>query len=724
MTAGESDGFFVNFFDQDPAAQAQLQQLASQLQPNDAGSLFDYCPTADEFQRRFIDSTADIVRLLAPAGSGKTQSIVNLVLSKAAAGDPVSRSLILTFDNAAATSLRQKFRDGMKAHNVAGQPQVMTLNSFGYSHFRGVLSNQYGALKLGNDVSSDGRTAVRAALDDLRNQRRDVGDLLPRRLGFRVYLQLISHLKNNIFLHETLKSSPEERLRFLKVAADLRLLDPWLAPLAGRADQDRAQSLVVSALLYIYAQYEKVMRSHRHVDFDDQKLLPYLAFLDNPALASAAMAAYTTVIVDEFQDINRLDFELLCVLARGKRLIVVGDDDQAIYAFRGCSAHYIMGFAEHIGREVETHILRRNYRCPKNVVEMGNRLIRNNPQRVEKDQVADRADDADFQFWHCVNSASEAQIIARTIRHIYSQKSAKGFQYGDVAILFRMNCQSLPLQMALILEEIPYHCRRDENVIVSQTMEQLLGLIRLHLRLLADPSYHSKADTRLLCECFFRYLPKGADEPFHKLVEARGGYLPAADNVNGTLPFQYPCTLAEFRRALRVLLTPATPFRLVEAIGGAFKSLGGLIGSLEEAVNDQLPLGELADIAGRFKGDTRQFHALLQGLLEKVRGGLYHEEEGDAVNLLTYFRAKGRQWNCVFLPGVNQKVIPHARSHVEDERRLFYVALTRATSELGISFVRNAVRCPVEPSQFLEEIGLTGAVEKRAALLPLEPPTS
>jgi DNA helicase II / ATP-dependent DNA helicase PcrA len=120
------------------------------------------------------------------------------------------------------------------------------------------------------------------------------------------------------------------------------------------------------------------------------------------------------------------------------------------------------------------------------------------------------------------------------------------------------------------------------------------------------------------------------------------------------------------------------------------------------------------DIASRFKGDTEHFHEMISGQLTRVQGGLYHAEEGDAVNLLTYFRAKGRQWHTVMIPGANQKIIPHGRSKVDDERRLFYVAVTRATHSLTLSYVRQAVRSAVEPSQFLEEMGVDGAEEKRA----------
>ena len=276
-----------------------------------------------------------------------------------------------------------------------------------------------------------------------------------------------------------------------------------------------------------------------------------------------------------------------------------------------------------------------------------------------------------------------------------------------------MNSQSLPLQIALILEEIPYHCRQDENIIVSDTMKKLLGLIGLHMSLRTRPKECSLPDTTLICNCILRYTNERDVQRLHSEIERSGGYLQFAQSSDRTALLS-GLTRADFRRAMEELVKDATPLELVQRITTNFKHLGGIIGSLEDAINNSLPLGEIVDIASRFKGDVPQFHALLTDLLQKVEGGLYHTEEGDAVNLLTYFRAKGRQWNTVIIPGANQKVIPSSRANVEDERRLFYVAVTRATSNLIISYVRHAVRSKVEPSQFIAEMGLDGAEEKRA----------
>jgi DNA helicase-2/ATP-dependent DNA helicase PcrA len=722
MDFSNDDGFvFEDMFALDAASERRLDEIARQFRPLEGTRLFEFSPEADAEQQRFIDSEAKTIRLLAPAGSGKTQSIANRVIRRASRGESLDRFLILTFDNAASQSLREKFRAGLEAIPALapGNVEVLTLNKFGYGLFRGVLNDRYRRLTLGNPPERDQHEALHRALRDLESMRPDVHELLPRQLARRVYLDLIATLKNNLVLPDDLfdKQAGDGRRRFLDLCRANRLLEPWLAALQGRPDERDAGRLVVNALGNLYRRYRDLMRNHNRIDFEDQKLLPYLALAEDDRLARAAAGRYACVIVDEFQDINLLDFELIRLIARDKQLIVVGDDDQAIYAFRGCSPDYILRFGEHIGREVETHTLRVNYRCPRNVVEMSNRLIQHNCDRIDKQPIAHSGHDADVRLWHCLNSASEAQVLARTIKRLHVDLGGDGFRYADVAILYRMNSQSLPLQMALIHEEIPYHCRKQDNIIVSDTMEKLLGLIALHLKLVADPAYRSPADTKLLCDCYFRNVRDCDLGPLHRLVEREGRYDKAASAAAREADTQGKFT-QNFAKAVAILFPMTSPAQLVRGIAQHYKNLGGsLVGSLDQAIQDQLPLGELVDIASRFRGNAAQFHEVVSGLLARVQGGLFHEKEGDAVNLLTYFRAKGRQWHTVMIPGANQKVIPDARADVDDERRLFYVAVTRATHNLILSYVRQAVRCPVEPSQFLLELGAGRAEEKRAGAI-------
>lgn len=494
-------------------------------------------------------------------------------------------------------------------------------------------------------------------------------------------------------------------------------LEPWLGAWRGTPREREAVSRVPAIIAFLFHEYNKELRSRRKVDFDDQKLLSYGHLLANPGSPASVMATYGEVIVDEFQDINTLDFELIRILAESKSLVVVGDDDQAIYAFRGCSPDYIINLDERIGRKGELHILKTNYRCPRNVVEIANKLIAFNTKRLKKSQEANRSDDAHIHFWHCLNAGSEAQIIARTIKKLYDTKSSKNWDYSDVAILTRLNHQCLPIQIALIMEEIPFHCDKKNNILVNDLMTKLLGLMGLHLKLQEDRNHYSVEDTRLLMECLGRFSDDWKKRSIHNLVAESGGYFDVFPEER-ILP--WGIRPMDFRNAVQELLKPGAPKDVIERISRCFKNMNGIAGDLETAVTeDYLPLGEFADIASRFKGTTREFFDVMSGLKEKVEGGLYQEKEGTGVNILTYFKCKGRQWDTVFIPGANQKIIPQTKrdSNIEDERRIFYVAVTRATANLFFSYVRSTVKSKVEPSQFLGELGLTGAEEKRAGVL-------
>jgi len=687
---------------------AVLEPLLRRFAPSSSPPRRQFTLEVDADQRAFVESDRPLIRLLAPAGSGKTQSIANRVMYGVNSGTPLESYLLLTFDNAAALSLRSRLTAGFQDSDRTVQPRVHTLNSFGNSLLFGLLRDSVGGLSLGENPAKTQDVAMRRVLKDIQYKHAELADLLPRNLKRRVYLDLVSYLKNNLIDARRL-GEVEARKNLLTLLAGGRLLDPWLAPFKGSADLRTATIRVINALMSVYVQYDAVLKGDGHIDFDDQKLLPYHLLRESPKLQAAATARFSEVIVDEFQDINRLDFELIRLLAKGKKLTVVGDDDQAIYGFRGCSPAYIIDFERLCGAPVHTCVLSTNYRCPKNVVETSTALIRQNTYRVEKHPVAHSTTDADIDVWHGANSASEAKIISRQIRQIVDTSNAT-IGLGDVAVLFRMNSQSLPLQLSLIVEGIPYHCRKEDNIILSDTMQRILDLVGLHLRLREAQDFVDRPSARLLCDCYFRFSPDDLSRQLVAAASTGRGFVEGANRLAGTGKFT-----AAFTRAIDGLLSNQTPERLLLHIGESFPNVGGLIGTLEDAVENRVPLAELVDVASRFRGTTQEFYEHLHGLLQQARGGLYHSSPEAAVNLLTYFRSKGRQWHTVFLPGVNQRVIPHVKAPIEDERRLMYVAVTRATANLRVSYVRTAVGDKVAISQFIGEMGLGPGRERRAA---------
>ena len=487
---------------------------------------------ADAHQRRVIECRSHTIRIVAPAGSGKTQTIVERVLGRIAEGVPAERVLVLTFDRAARRSLVERLASRSRERGIdASACTVSTLNAFGAALLRRhaprepravadepladrLLAKACGEVGAGEELASQG-PIVRELFALLKNALHD-----PRSDGRKAFARFLAR-------------NPVAADRLAELSADVPGADP--DTIAG-----------------LYAATEREMRRAGVIDFDDQKLRA-LAVLDGKEVRAHVERSWSEVVVDEFQDINRLDFELVRRLAGCADLVVTGDDDQAIYGFRGCSAEFIVGLERHLGRQVESHELSINYRNPPNLLAHAVRLVGHNRGRIPKSPVAARTDEARV----VVASTGGFEGEAIGLAHRACKAIRRGRRPGEIAVLCRTNA----------------HCG---------------------------------------------------------------------------------------------------------AVAERFRSVG-------------IPCRVRTE-----SGDRRGAAA---------RGAEPPDDTTEAVWVATYFRAKGLQWPVVFLPGCNEGLIPHPRAPVDGERRLFYVALTRASQELVVSWVA-VPRDEARPSRFLSESGL------------------
>ena len=452
------------------------QGLSNALDERLAGSrtatdsaLDSFQARADEFQQAVIADGSDAIRVVAPAGAGKTQTLINRLVAQVREGVSARRILLLTFDNAAANAIKSKLAETIR-DDASGQfrARVTTLNSYGFSVLKDHFPDQF--------FSICKRPRQAQMLGNLRRSLASsqplAASLLPSGLNNYFYLDFFSVLKNHLFDPQALRA--QHLADFLLTATQASIFFQPKQP----SDQ---RKLILKSLIWLYANLDALMLQGRCMDFDDQKLRAWACLQKTPDVRAIVQGQWDEISVDEFQDINVLDFELIRTISAKARLVVTGDDDQAIYGFRGCTPDFMIDLNAHVDRPVTTHVLRINYRCPKNIVTFADQLIRHNARRIPKDPIADRADDAAIKIAQSGSATTEARFVTTLIRQIRKQNKQLGF--ADFAVLYRNNAQSLPIQIEFILRDIPYFVREQDSVVASDGLAKLLSILRVKLSL-------------------------------------------------------------------------------------------------------------------------------------------------------------------------------------------------------------------------------------------------
>lgn len=645
---------------------------------------------ADEYQQEVVESRANTIRVVAPAGSGKTQTMLNRVLRRIQQGLNPERLLLLTFDNAAASSLTTKLRDETQTLGVELRSlQIKTLNAFGFALLRQYVPAEYKSVIAPHRANR----LIKEVREALEEKSSDRYRLLPSNLKRRFYLEFFSLLKNELF---------DPRRPDAQQLAEFIMKSPVAAPFFETGQPPKVVKTIIEALIWLFMAYEKAMQREGLMDFDDQKLRAYLALASLPELKQTLQSRFTEIIVDEFQDINRLDFALIQLLAERSALVVTGDDDQAIYGFRGCSPDYIINLQQAIGRKVMPFELAINYRNPANLVQHADRLIRHNVYRIPKSPIADRRDRADIKLVCTVSAGLEAKFIVSFIRKVRRVNSNLPFK--EIAVLYRTNAQSLPLQIEFILNDLPYYVREQDNILTNEVLERLIGFLRFKLRIL-EGQEPSPKDSLLTLHAYFRYIDGATHNRLERLFNQNSHFFDVL--ASGALQTVAPWIAgSNISPSVREAIEADSLMDTLGVVAKRFKGVRGMVGNLEDAIDEHLPLGEVYELAANFGGNTREFVSTIERALERARQSGAGKDKERGLALLTYFKSKGLQWHTVILTTCNEGLIPHKRAPVEDERRLFYVAMTRASTNLLISYVKNACNNAVLPSRFIKEAGL------------------
>lgn len=442
----------------------------------------------------------------------------------------------------------------------------------------------------------------------------------------------------------------------------------------------------------VYEEYEKSLKSSNAMDFDDLLLRPIELFEQHPKVLEKYQDRFRHILVDEFQDTNRPQYILIKLLSRKYRNIsVVGDDAQSIYAFRGADIRNILDFEKDFP-DCKVFRLEQNYRSTKNILGAADGVIRHNVERIHKELWTDNELGDLITVLVCEDDRDEG---TRIVRHVQQESLRQKLDLKDFAVLYRTNAQSRSLEDAFRREGIPYTIVGGVEFYRRKEIKDVLA----YLRVIANP-----ADEESLAR-IINYPPRGIGETtIVKLREfARYMHLPflEASSKAGqmeSLSVKAKASVGEFARFFQKYIRLKKEVSASELARAVVDELGILRDFKQEGTAESLSrwenVQELLSAITEFTDRTP--NASLESFLEEV--SLVSDvdrwdSERNSVTLMTLHSAKGLEFPVVFITGLEEGLFPlqaalQNRSELEEERRLFYVGLTRAMRKVFLSFAR------------------------------------
>ncbi len=626
-------------------------------------------------QRRAVEAADGPVLVLAGAGTGKTRVITVRIAHLLERGAAAKNVLAVTFTNKAAAEMKERV-GALVGKTVAKELTIGTFHAFCARSLR----EHAEWLGLSKSFSicdaSDGLAALKGALRELR--------IPEATLQPRVVQAAVSLAKNRAQTAEG----------FLERAADDR------DELVGRA----------------WRRYDAHLRRTGALDFDDLLLETLRLLRDHEAARAKFRKRYRHVLVDEYQDTNGVQYAILHAIAGEHRnLCAVGDDDQSIYGWRGADVKNILGFERDYPNALVVR-LETNYRSTNQILSAANRLIRHNPKRHEK---VLRSAVGDGPIVTAIELRDESEEASHVVREIQDVVREAGARYSDVAILFRTQTQPRAFEVELRARAVPYKLVGGMSFFDRKEVRDVLA----YLKLVANPD--DEVSFLRVVNCPPRGVGKGTIEKVIAHATAQGISAARAFDTAGEIEGLPAAAVASVGALRANLATLAREFDRTGLVEGVRRMLDvvGYRGEVERCYPDEREFGdrwaavmEVLDTAENYARKKKA--GTLAGFLEEIAlaaGDERGKEDGggkDAVHLMTLHAAKGLEFPRVYLVGMEEGLLPHARAAAEDsieeERRLAYVGVTRAERHLTLTLASERSkfgrRSSTHASRFLYEI--------------------
>lgn len=594
--------------------------------------------------------------ILAGAGSGKTRVLTTRVSYLIEQGVDPEAILAITFTNKAAKEMKERIIKILGT--MAYQIQISTFHSFGLKIIKEnceLLGYKKNFTILDSD---DSLTVIKKILKDF--------DLDPKIYNPKGIKSQISGAKNELL-------NPEDYSSY-------------------------AGSEYEKIVLKVYKAYQNKLAINNSLDFDDLLMLPIVLFRQNPEVLKKYQEKYKYILIDEYQDTNEAQYILTKMIsAKYKNICVVGDPDQSIYAFRGSNYRNILNFEKDY-KNAKTIMLEKNYRSTKNILTVANDVIKNNTSRKDKKLWTDNEEGEKIYYHRSENEKDEAFYVMTQIKELMKKSPLK-----EIAVLYRTNAQSRNMEEALLRENIPYKVvgsfyfyKRKEikdliaylNVIYNQDDDiNLLRIINVPKRgigLKTIENLISKANDEN--KSIYQIINSGKELEFKKIIDE---LIKLKDSSSLTELVDYVLEKTGMKNDLVTEKTLDAEVRLenleeFKSITKNFEEKNGII-SLEEFLQEISLVSDIEE----------------------------HKNNTEVVTLMTVHSAKGLEFDNIFIIGLEEGIFPHVNSFqetasLEEERRLCYVAITRARKKLWLINAKRRMLYGLEnanpESRFIKEI--------------------
>lgn len=610
----------------------------------------------NENQQKAVVHKEGPMLVLAGAGSGKTSVLTNRIAYLIEEGVSPANILAITFTNKAAREMKERVTKLIGAD--ARYIQISTFHSFGLK----ILKENYEFLGYDKNFiildSDDTLTVVKKLMKDL--------NMNPKYYNARDLRSKISSAKNELVTPEKFKK------------------------------QEYDEKIVT-----LYKKYCQKLKAGNSVDFDDLLILPIKLFEISPSILTSYQERYKYILIDEYQDTNEAQYVFSKMISKKYRnIFVVGDNDQAIYAFRGANYKNILNFEKDYP-DCKTILLEENYRSTKTILNAANSVIKHNKLRKDKNLWSNNEEGDKIKYIKTDDEKAEGDYVVKEIKKI----AETGTSYDDIAILYRTNAQSRSIEEAMLKANIPYRIIGSFYFYNRKEIKDLL----CYLRLINNP----KDDVS---------LTRVINVPKRGIGNVTIANINARAEENNISMFEAITSGKElaFKQLIEELQTSSenkTLTELVELVlekSGLKKEL-----SEEKTLESEIRLENLEEFKSITKNYENEFGEVsLDDFLNEislVSDVTEHSEGNNKVSLMTVHSVKGLEYDYVFIIGMEEGIFPHYNSimegtneAIEEERRLCYVAITRAKKKLWIINTKKRMlygQTQVNaPSRFIDEI--------------------